>query len=228
MIKKISYNLILLMLLFQTSNAQQLIESTELIFRLKDGSEINCYKSYSMNGETTNSYYYLPTNIHFSTTKSGDKSYSLIVYKDENEQILGGIMHWLVTWGLSAKQKEEVRLLIKSKVGSNAKFMGAVLPEKDTSKDDFEIIGTNKLSIMLNSAMVNKGNVPLIPNSKIAIAFKFTKEQAIKINDLFTNYKEKKATQISMRFLVSFKEINGRTFKKNIIITHDLLTLNKH
>ena len=208
--------------MLQSIHAQLLLENSKQTLVLKNGVKLNCYKSHSTNVNTNDSYYYLPTNIHFSITKTGDKSYSLIVYKDNNREIKGGIMHWLVTWGLTNKQKEEAQLLLKSKVGGKAKLMGAVLSEKDNSKQDFEIRGTNELSKVLNRSMVNRGNVPLIPNSKIAIAFKFSKEDAQNIDDFFVNYNEKKATQISMQFVVSFKKSNGIIYKKNISIQQNL------
>lgn len=209
--------------MLQSIQAQLLLENSKQTIRLKDGIELNCYKAYSMTTIDSDAYYYLPTNINFPITKSGDKSYSLLVYKDENEKIKGAIMHWLVSWGLSKSQKNEAQLLLKSKAGSNAKLMGVVLAEKN--KDDFEIQGKNKLSEILNKALASKGNVPLTPNSKIAVAYKFTKEDALKIDELFHNRKEQNETYIIMRFLVSFKKSNGSIYKKTIIIKQNLQTL---
>jgi len=224
----ITYTLLFIVLFFQHAIAQQLLENTKLSLRLRDGIELNCYKPFSMNDNTKSSYYYLPTNIHFSTNPQGEKSHSLIVYKDENEQIKGAIMHWLLSWGLNKNQKEEASALLKVEVGNDANLIGAILAEKDQSKADFEIIGNNQLSKILNTAMVNRGNVPLIANSKIAIALKFTKDEAIHIHDLFTSSKEQKETNIQMKFLVSFKKPTGRTYQKNITISQNLKSLMIH
>lgn len=225
MLLKQTYKLILFLLLVQNSDAQQLIENTKLSFQLKDGTVLNCYNPYSMNGETNNTYYYLPTNIHFVNVQSGEKSYALLVYKDENEQIKGGIMHWILSWGLNSAQNEEAIAILKSKRGSSANLIGAVLSEKDQSKADFQIMGTNQLSKILNTALVERGSVPLVSNAKLAVAFKFTKEEAKSINDLFTRYNEQKETSIQMQFLVTFKKQNGKNYKKNVLIKQNLQAL---
>jgi len=229
MIWRIKYHLLIIILLIsKVVNAQNLIETSELQLSLKDGTKLYCYQPYSMGKNTTNTYYYLPTNIHFPTTKSGKKSYSLLIYKDDTEEIKGGIMHWLLTWGLSQKQRKEAENMLKSKVGPNATLMGAVLPESVSGKDDFEIKGSNKLSQILRASIVNRGKTPLLSHSKIAIAFKFSKGNAIQIKDLYENKKEKKETYILMHFLVSFKKHDGRITRKIITIKQNLQSLNPY
>ena len=225
--KIVTYGLLALLFVIQNTDAQTLIASSELKIETKDGTELICYNPYSMSRNTRNSYYYLPTNIHFSTTKSGAKSYSLLVYKDGNEQVEGGIMHWLLTWGLTKDQRMEAERILKSKVGKDALLMGAVMAEKSTSYS-FEIQGTNRLSKLLKIAIVSKGNTPLIPNSKIAIAFKFSKKQATSINNLFGNPNELQQCVVLMHFLVSFKKVNGKIYKRDITIKQNLQTILTH
>lgn len=221
--QRLTYYLILNILLLQSVYSQVLQENTKVNLQLDEGIELVCYQS----NTDVNSYYYLPVNMHFSIAKTGGKEYSLLVYKDENQIIKGGIMHWLLTWGIKKEQKLKAEALLRLKTGKETKLMGAVLAERSTS-NNFEIQGNSKLSKLLNKTMVNKGNTPLIPNSKIAIAFNFSKDQATSINSLFENKNELKQTYVSMHVLVSFIKTNGKIYKKNITIKQNLQTLIKN
>jgi len=225
-IKWTTYGFFFLML-FQNSFAQQLIENSKLSLCLNNGIEVECYESFSFNTKS-NEYYYLPTKLHFTETKSGDKSLSLLIYKDKNDKIEGAIMHWLLSWGLSSVEKNELSNLLKAKIGEEAKLMGAVLMVKSESKPDFEILGSNKLSPLLSLNTVNRGKAPNIANASMAIAFSFDKDEASTLENVFHDKKEQRTTNIVMRFTASFKKTNGQFYKKNIELKQNLQTLISH
>ncbi len=219
---------VLFIFLIKISIAQQLIEKSAVHLRLQDGLVLTCYKANSLQNTGMNHYYYVPVNIRFSNTNSGDKAYSIMIYKDKNNQIKGGIMHWLLSWGVSRQQLAEARRKLKTLKGKNAQLEGAVLPDKTNTGTDFEITGNTSLAGILQAAVVSRGNVPLVSNAKMAIAFKFSKKEASGIEKLFSNYREQKNTYVTMRFLLHFKKPDGNMYDKELSVKQNLQNLLYH
>jgi hypothetical protein len=215
----------LFIIILQSVNAQQLIEKSKTILQLKNGLELHCYKAFSFNSTEIDNYYFTPVNIHFAITDSGEKAHSLMVYKDANNQIKGGIMHWILSWGIDQNSINEARIQLKSRRGNKAYLVGSVMPEKSDIMTDFEILGSSQLAKLLQTSVVSQGKVPLISNAKIAVAFRFSKDGASKIKELMSTYSEQKTTYVIMRFTLILKKTNGRLYKKQIQIKKNLQNL---
>ena len=71
---------------------------------LKDGTSVILCRS---NDDPT-AYYYLPKDLTLSR-RNGIPEISLMIYTNENKEITGGILHVLLTWGLSEDQEKELQ-----------------------------------------------------------------------------------------------------------------------
>lgn len=75
--------------------------------KLKDGTCIILCRS----SEDPGAYYYLPKDLTLSR-RNGIPEISLMLYTNEKKEITGGILHVLLTWGLTENQEKELQQYI--------------------------------------------------------------------------------------------------------------------
>lgn len=191
------------MLLCITTDAQILDITTGMEVMIDEGLSIQCFK------KTTDSvYYYIPTHVHFETLSNGDKSYSILNYKNENDQIEGGIMHWMLQWGLNSVLLKEANDSITKYLGPNVVLRDAITVEWIKGKENIEIIGDNELGKLIKEGLVNASKVPLNPYSKSAMAFKWDAVQASKIDQYWHDEELMKNVFVKMSFQINLKNEN--------------------
>jgi len=54
-------------------------------------------------------YYYLPTGLHLSTGPDGRPQFLLMNYRNEQGDVSGGVLHFLMEWGLTQAQLKEAQ-----------------------------------------------------------------------------------------------------------------------
>ncbi|WP_394993996.1 hypothetical protein [Emticicia sp.] len=146
-------------------------------------------------------YYYLPANLHVSE-KNGSPEFSFLTYKkDDNSDIEGGIMNFLLTWGLNAEQEGRVQNELFNQ-DSTATLMGALMVESV----GFEITGTKQISQILKKTMSSTGNVPNTSGGKLALSFKFNGEDTKAISKAIKN--PKSVEDIDLVFKFRYKTMN--------------------
>ncbi len=193
---------------------------------LSEGIIVTCYQS-----NNSNQYYYLPVNLRLSTNKNGQSEFSFLLYKDENGNPKGAIMHWLLTWGLTKKQLSESNKLIKQTLGEETELVGAVLPNLINNNKSFIISGNSKGANILKHSIKSVGTNPILPNSKSAASFQLDANNAVTLQQIFKNKEGLKDTEIVMVFNIQFKSKRtysvqnmSFTLKQNVnqLLKHEL------
>ena len=89
------------------------------IVTLRDGTTVMILNSLDEPSE----YYYLPLDIQITRNK-GLPEISLLIYRNDRNEITGGILHVLMTWGLTPKQEKEAQTIITQRIDSLGSLKG--------------------------------------------------------------------------------------------------------
>ena len=201
--------LTILMILGSVSYAQTLDATKQTTIVLSDNSKIVVYKKATSFDENSDEYYSLPSHLKFSKNQLKEPEFSLVTYDDAKGN-LGGILHFLISWGLTLSQREEVQKELEKKAGEQARFMGPIIPEIDTNQPYLTISGKSELVEILNNSATSIGRVTTFPNAKSASSFKLSNEDAQTIETLIkSNSKNLKTLFLTMNFIIRFKGKNG-------------------
>ncbi len=195
--------------------AQTLDTSKEFIIKLSDSTDVKIYKKVDGFDAISDEYYYLPSHLKFSLTKSKEPEFSLLMYSDRGGNHQGGILHFLATWGLTLEQRNEAEAALRTIQGDNARLMGAVTPELDEEQENLTIKGTSPLVDILNKSATTIGRVPTFSHSKTASSFKLNNDdaQTLKIA-IDNNTEDLKNIFLSMNFIIKFKGEHDRVPNK--------------
>ncbi len=149
---------------------------------LSDGTTVVLYaRAGSSAGRPTNDYYYLPTNLRLAQRPDGVPEFLFLKFTTEERADQGGIqgalLHFLMTWGLSPDQAEEVGAKLKEKK-PRAKLKGAVELEPDDEGGSFRIISATLGDQGLAPSTVLSGRAPLVPGGRAAAASRLSADGA--------------------------------------------------
>lgn len=150
---------------------------------LKDNTHVTLYgQATSSPGVQTANYYYMPVNLHLSQRPDGTPEFLFLKFTTEKraEQggVNGGLMHFLMEWGLTPDQEKELGEAIKQK-NPKAVLMGAVPLEAETGDGgSFQIISGTLSDDKMATKLVSSGKAPLVPGGKCAAASRLTAEGA--------------------------------------------------
>jgi len=153
--------------------------------------------NYSDDYYFTGDYYYLPTNLRLGTKKDAEKTPEFLLMKFTTEErvdaggIQGALMHFLMEWGLTSKQENELESKLearvnqlKSKTSLKEKFSkvekAMVLGPVHLKADDnsFRIISATLSDKTLAPTVVTSGKAPTLPGQKAAVASRLDKNGA--------------------------------------------------
>lgn len=198
---KTNYTIIIFLCFVITKKTfSQVVTSDNRFEMILKGQKTVVLPTYSDN-PSFHPYYYLPANLHVSE-KNGSPEFSFLTYKkDDNSDIEGGIMNFLLTWGLNAEQEGSVQNELFNQ-DSTATLMGALMVESV----GFEITGTKQISQILKKTMSSTGNVPNTSGGKLALSFKFNGEDAKVISKAIKN--PKSVEDIDLVFKFRYKTMN--------------------
>lgn len=178
--------------------AQPLDADNRLSVTLDDGTEVTLLgKAKTTTNVFTGEYYYLPTGLRLSNRPDGVPEFLFMKYTTEEEASAGGVqgalLHFLMQWGLTAKQEAELLTKVKEKLevkkkdrvkgllflpitASKIKIMGPVdvqpLPE-----NSFQIFSAS-LSDPSTSKVIASGRAPSLEGGKAVVASKMDKNTA--------------------------------------------------
>ncbi|HLT53439.1 MAG TPA: hypothetical protein VKZ97_06100, partial [Flavobacteriaceae bacterium] len=195
---------------------------------LDDGTQVILYgKAKTRSNEFSSEYVYLPTNLHLSKRPDGTPEFLFLKYTtDETEDAggaQGGLMHFLMEWGLSVAQQKEAEIKLRSKIeqlktNSRSQYRNVKNPVIVGAADvtvengnSFRIIS----SILTDDGMakvVASGNASPLPGSKIAVAAKLDKNAAQLLAATFEKNRSitDVSIELSFKYNVLFPAVDGR------------------
>lgn len=164
--------IIVLILAFR-GTAQELNLSGKVTCMLTSKEEIILFP----NREEVPGYYYLPCNLRLSSTSEQQPEFLFMTWKSSSAtQTDNVVMHWLLTWGLTAEQEKEVQVCLHTQVDSTALLLGAVNVE---TPEKMLWSGKNTTYAQLLQNTLSAGaNVPTLPGGKSASSFRLKSTDA--------------------------------------------------
>lgn len=192
---------ILLMIPLETW-PQTLSEASKMEVTSADGEEVILYSAYECN----QCYYYLPSSLRISAKDRRPEASFIIWEEDKTSKVTGGILHFLVEWGLKAGIDKEVQEMLRSTRDSLGVIMGPVM----VSTSSYPVIeGDDRLSRILLASLTNTPSVPTTPGAKMALSFRFTEKE---IDDFlyYVNHPAKAATNLRVTYTYDVHTVEGQ------------------
>lgn len=183
---------LLAVLLPLLATAQVLDYSNRVDVVLSDGTNVTLYgEAGSLDRKFNNSYRYLPLGLRLSEKPDGTPMFlfSKFTTDDANEDVSGALMHFLMEWGLTPEQENELQSKLAARVqglaASDPRFaavtdprvMGAVDVRTDP-ENSFEVISAVLSNARETPTLVTSGRAPIIPGGKVAVAAMVEKNAA--------------------------------------------------
>ncbi len=141
---------------------------------LKDNTKVVLFGDAPGLGSSAKStrFHYLPVNLRLATD-NGKPQFLFLKYTTEAEPtnggIQGGLLHFLMEWGLSAEQQQELQQKLAEQV-PGAQVVGAADVSVAGDNGSFKIISATLSSSARTRTLVMSGKAPVLPGSKVAVA----------------------------------------------------------
>ncbi|NOT33910.1 MAG: hypothetical protein HOP12_07045 [Candidatus Eisenbacteria bacterium] len=164
------------------ARAVVLDDENRLTITLKDRTAVTLLGVASGSpGVKTTEYYYLPANLHLATRPDSTPEFLFIKFTTEKKVdaggLNGGLVHFLMEWGLTPAQEEDLRARLKS-VNDKAVVLGAVPMETQGETGSFQIISGTLTDSKMAGTLAMSGSCPLVPGGRAAAAGRLTAEGA--------------------------------------------------
>lgn len=211
-----------MMLIPLLSLQAQVIDSENKVgITLSDGTQVIAYgrantASSSSYGKFSNEYYYLPTNLRLSKKTDGTPEFIFVKYTTEENAdaggVQGGLMHFLMEWGLTPAQEQELQKAIASKLSQlknvNPKYsevkapkvLGPVQLKTNVEGETFRIISGTLTNEKFTPNLVSTGRAALLPGSKMAVAALMDKNGAQLLSATFDKSRSITDVSLNLRF----------------------------
>ena len=180
--------------------SQALDAENRVDIKLNDGNSVILYgQSSSVIGQKTNKFYYLPTGLKIGSRPDGTPEFLFMKFTTEERSdqggVSGGIIHFLMEWGLTPEQRTELEEKLAAKI-KGAKVMGSVPMKIDENTESFKILSATLSDNEKTSKVITSGKAPLIENGKVAAASQMDKHGAQLLASTFE--KAKSITDLSV------------------------------
>jgi len=171
---------ILLLMLPIDGNA--LVVDSEVVedLVLSDGTPLRLMAAATSGDAEPSDFYYLPTGgqVRLAQRPDGTPEFLLLKYNsDRGTGPQGGLLHFLVEWGLSGEQLADAQAKLQAR-RPGASVKGAVPLEPYGDGDSFRLISATIGSEGLSGDVVTTGTAPPLPGSRAAAASNLTAEGA--------------------------------------------------
>lgn len=223
--KKILVFLILLNSVF--ANTQTLDYETRVTVGLEDGTSIELYgtaknRSQLSNGRypyygdfqtlptRNNEYYYLPPSgsVRLSKNSDGVPEFSLLKFTtDEKKGPQGGLLHFLVEWGLTPAQEQELQVKLRTKLNNPKAIVKGAVPVQPMYQEEsgsFKII-SGTLSDEGDDGFTKSiisGSAPTVQGGKTAVAARLDRYGATLLENTFTS--NSSTSDVSIEFSYTY------------------------
>jgi hypothetical protein len=214
--KNVLIHIVLLHFLTASLNGQVLDAKSKRLVSLRDGTPVLIFSSM----KDPSSYYYLPRKIQVACTQ-GVPEISLMIYRNERKEITGGILHVLMTWGLTPAQEKETQSIITNTVDSLGHLKGAGDITLHSGQLEFDQKNLFAKGLEKSSALAVK--VPTLPVHKTAASFNLSPLVARFLVDELTSQRESK--KIKMRAGYRFTTMSGDSLIKIGVEMEDEMTI---
>lgn len=189
--------------------------------KLKDGTTVRCFPAATKDpAKTSKNYYYLPTNPHVARDPDGTPKFSMVRFVTDKTKeaggVEGGILHFLVEYGLSRKQEKEVAKLLAKKV-KGAKLKGAVQLEAGAEGNSFNVVSATLTDQGFTSTLVTSGKAPVMEGQRVAVAARLSGYGAT----LLSKSMEQPTTDISVVFDLKYL-VKLPAYDVQVIIDYDM------
>lgn len=173
---------------------------------LTDGTVVLLMESITSNAAVP-AYRFLPLTPRLVRKPDGTPVFLYASYNkskrnnDTGADQVGAILNFSMTYGLDAKQMDEVTKAVK-KLNAKAIVAGPILVKPETEKDSFFITSATLGSEDLTRKVITTGKAPLFPGSQVACAARLTGDGAQIFEQ--TLKKGKGAADLAVSFNLAF------------------------
>ena len=190
----------IIMMTFLQGGWTQVVDNSCLYaFTLSDEIKVNVVRGF--NDESSHTYYYLPANLKLSVKKDKTPEFSFLTYNTgDGKEISGAILHMLFSWGLTPEQEKEVEKKLHSSVDSNAVLAGVISLEVPDNVPGFRFTGENEWVKILNTKWSQEPMVSVIPETKMALSYRFNAEEAKKFQEALTQTSKLNGIAVELTF----------------------------
>lgn len=127
-------------------------------------------------------YYYLPVNLRLAAGPDSTPQFLFLKFTTEKRTdqggTEGGLIHFLMQWGLTGAQEAEAKDKLKQKDPKGV-LMGAVpVEDEGEGSGSFQVISGTLSDNKMSSALVSSGKAPLVPGGLCAAAARLSPEGA--------------------------------------------------
>lgn len=187
-----------------TASAVILDDENRISVVLKDGTAVVLYgEATSTPGLKSKKYHYLPVNLRLADRPDGVPEFLFMKFiaeeRAEQGGVSGALMHFLMTWGLTKTQQEELETILKENHG-NAQLMGAVQMSPEEESGSFQIISATLSDKGMTPSLITSGKAPLLEGGKAATAARFDKNGAQLLAATFERTRSVTDLSVAMNF----------------------------
>jgi hypothetical protein len=145
---------------------------------LDDGTTVRLFgEAGATPGARTNRYHYLPVGLRIAQRPDGTPEFLFLKFTTETAGgASGGLLHFLMEWGLTTAQEAELRDKLKTK-HQGAELVGAA-PMEVEGDGSFQIVSATMSDKGLATSVVTSGKAPLMPGGRAAAASRLGPEGA--------------------------------------------------
>ncbi|MCG8457908.1 MAG: hypothetical protein MI919_16650, partial [Holophagales bacterium] len=155
------------------AEAAVLDDDNQITVTLGDGTSVVLFGEAGRSGRKTRNYYYLPAQLRLAQRPDRTPEFLFLKFTTEDRADAGGtsgaLLHFLMTWGLTAEQESELESKLKER-SRGARLRGAVPLEEGEEGGSFRIISATLSDDEMTRSLVTSGRAPLVPGGKAAAA----------------------------------------------------------
>lgn len=164
-------------------------------------------------------YYYVPKSIQLSA-KNSIPEISLMLYKNSDNEITGGILHVLITWGITPEQEKSLQSIIRQ-TDSAAVYMGAATINLVTGTLEFD--ASHPRGNEFAQATTVPVRVPTESVHKTAASFKLDASLANYLHQQITRRSDNKVPRFSAAFKYAVRG-NNSGLKSSETVNEEMTT----
>ncbi|MDO6431864.1 hypothetical protein Q4E93_14760 [Flavitalea sp. BT771] len=176
-------------------HAQSLDESTRKEIQLPDGIRITVFAS----ADDIGKYYYIPATLQLAGEDSRPEI-SLLTYRHgDNGPFEGGLLHFLMQWGLTPEQEQMASESLRQLTDSTTVLAGAA-EISFAEKDILDILPGDPIGDLLRRSTTAPIRVPTLAIHKTAASFRLAKEDAATLLEAIGRPQHLKDTRFACRY----------------------------
>jgi hypothetical protein len=192
-----------------------------LDLKLRDGTTVRCFPAATRDpAQAGKNYYYLPANPRVAKHADGTPKFSMIRFVTDKTKEAGGaegaILHFLVEYGLTQAQQDEVGKLLAQK-DKGAKLKGAVPLEVGAEGNSFHVISAVLGDQGFTSTLITSGKAPVMEGQAVAVAARLDAYGAT----LLAKSLEQPTTDISVVFDLKYV-VKLPAYDVRVVIDYDM------